>query len=275
MKCRFCDGQVFVGHQVCHLDILVDDSGVFLDNMPGGAEASIYESNTPFGPFRCCGCGAVYDELKDGQKETSGPIEGWKWPGDSPEDADIKGLIALTLIRERPCENEIWADNLFVLIEKEAFQESNSQFVSTETFVMQTLRSRVQTWLATPDGWRSNCCASRDYNWGDLINDLPSEHIQVFFTRDEAKDYDILDSVSVRVAQDELLAPDDVPASLVLVYRDGHTDILGVVVDFQDGSISSNNFFKETEVVEGYIQMADGSRLNCDPESDFQSIAEV
>ena len=204
MKCRFCDGQVFVGHQVCHLDILVDDSGAFLDNMPGGAEASIYESNTPFGPFQCCGCGAVYDELKDGQKETSGPIEGWKWPGDSPEDADIKGLIVLTMIRERPCENEIWADNLFVLIEKEAFQESNSQFVSTETFVMQTLRSRVQTWLATPDGWRSNCCASRDYNWGDLINDLPSEHIQVFFTRDEAKDYDILDSVSVRVAQDEL-----------------------------------------------------------------------
>lgn len=40
MKCRFCDGQVFVGHQVCHLDILVDDSGAFLDNMPGGAEAS-------------------------------------------------------------------------------------------------------------------------------------------------------------------------------------------------------------------------------------------
>ena len=63
MKCRFCDGQVFVGHQVCHLDILVDDSGAFLDNMPGGAEASIYESNTPFGPFQCCGCGAVYDAV--------------------------------------------------------------------------------------------------------------------------------------------------------------------------------------------------------------------
>ena len=61
----------------------------------------------------------------------------------------------------------------------------------------------------------------------------------------------------------------------MLVYRDGHTDILGVVVDFQDGSISSNNFFKETEVVEGYIQMADGSRLNCDPENDIRSIAEV
>ena len=30
MKCRFCDGQVFVGHQVCHLDILVDDSVYFL-----------------------------------------------------------------------------------------------------------------------------------------------------------------------------------------------------------------------------------------------------
>lgn len=113
---------------------------------------------------------------------------------------------------------------------------------------MQTLRSRVQTWLATPDGWRSNCCASRDYNWGDLINDLPSEHIQVFFTRDEAKDYDILDSVSVRVAQDELLAPDNVPASLVLVYRDGHTDILGVVVVFRTGASPPTTFSRKRKL---------------------------
>ena len=275
MKCRFCDGQVFVGHQVCHLDILVDDSGAFLDNMPGGTEASIYESDTPFGPFQCCSCGAVYDELKEGQEESSGPIEGWKWPGDSPEYADIKGLIALTLIRERPCENEIWANELFVLVEKAAFQESGTKFVSTEQFVMQTLRSRIQAWLATPDGWRNNCCASRDYNWGDLINGLPSEHIRVFFTIEEVKGYDLLDSVIVRVNQDELLAPDDVPASLVLVYKDGHTDTFDAVVDFQDGNIFCNNSFKETEVAEGYIQIANGSRLNCDPENAFLSIAEA
>ncbi len=59
MKCRFCNGERFVGHQVCHMDVLVDGSGAFLDNMPSGAAASIYESNTPFGPFQCCGCGAV------------------------------------------------------------------------------------------------------------------------------------------------------------------------------------------------------------------------
>lgn len=275
MKCRFCDGQVFVGHQVCHLDILVDDSGAFLDNMPGGAEASIYESDPPFGPFQCCGCGAVYDELKEGQEESSGPIEGWKWLGDGPEDADINGLIALTLIRERPCENEIWANELFVLIEKEAFQESSSKFVPAEKFVMQTLRSRIQAWLATPDGWRNNCCASRDYNWGDLINDLPSAPIRVFFTFEEVKGYDLLDSVSVRVDQDELLAPDDVPASLVLIYKDGHTDTFDAVVDFQDGNIFCNNSFKEAEVAEGYIQTANDSRLNCDPENAFLSIAEV
>lgn len=275
MKCKFCDGQVFVGHQVCHMDILVDDSGAFLDNMPSGAEASIYESDTPFGPFQCCGCGAVYDELKGGQEEVSGPIEGWKWPGAGPEDADINGIIALTLIRERPCENEIWANELFVLVEKAAFQESSSKFVSTEKFVMQTLRSRVQVWLATPDGWRDNCCASRDYNWGDLINDLPSEHICTFFTVKEVNSYDLLDGVSVRVNQDELLAPDAVPASLVLVYKDGHTDTFDAIVDFQNGDISCDDSFKEADVAEGYIQMPDGNRLYCDPENAFLSIAEV
>lgn len=124
----------------------------FLIICPAVPRHPIYESNTPFGPFQCCGCGAVYDELKDGQKETSGPIEGWKWPGDSPEDADIKGLIVLTMIRERPCENEIWADNLFVLVEKEAFQESNSQFVSTETFVMQIPAQSGPNLAGDPDG---------------------------------------------------------------------------------------------------------------------------
>lgn len=51
MKCRFCDGQVFVGHQVCHLDILVDDSGAFLDNMPGGAEHPSMKATHPLDHF--------------------------------------------------------------------------------------------------------------------------------------------------------------------------------------------------------------------------------
>ena len=275
MKCRFCNGERFVGHQVCHMDILVDGSGAFLDNMPSGAAASIYESNTPFGPFQCCGCGAVYGELEDGQIEESGPIEGWKWPEAGPDGMDATGLIALTLIRERPCEDEIWANDLFVLVEKKAFQQSTSHFEATEKFVMQTLRSRIQAWLSTPDGWKSSCCASRDFNWGDLINNLPSARIQVFFTREDAGGYVILDSACVRVSQDELLAPRDVPASLVLEYRDGGSRIYDAVVDFQDGAVYCSRQFNAAEVSAGYIQMADGSRLECDPENAFLCLSEA
>lgn len=78
MKCKFCGCEVFTGHQVCHMDVLVDgNTGCFLSNMRGGADAAIYEAGDPFGPFQCCGCGAEYDELAEDMPETGQPLAGW------------------------------------------------------------------------------------------------------------------------------------------------------------------------------------------------------
>ena len=79
MNCKYCGSERFVGHQIVRMDVLVcGASGNFLDNMPGGAEASIYDSETPYGPFQCCGCGAEYDELQEGTEPSSGPVKGWE-----------------------------------------------------------------------------------------------------------------------------------------------------------------------------------------------------
>ena len=73
MKCKICGGESFIAHQVCHMDVLVDEDGCFIDNVENG----IYDSARPFGPFTCTRCGAVYDEL-DEETMTDGPEENWE-----------------------------------------------------------------------------------------------------------------------------------------------------------------------------------------------------
>lgn len=77
MKCKFCGSDLFYGHQVCHMDILVDEDENYYDGVHEDLCYDIYDSNAPFGPFQCCGCGAEYDELTDGEP-FSEPIKGWK-----------------------------------------------------------------------------------------------------------------------------------------------------------------------------------------------------
>ena len=64
MKCKFCGGSEFVGHQRCYMDVLVDENGDFLANLSGGADANIYEAEQPYGPFVCRRCGAEYEYLR-------------------------------------------------------------------------------------------------------------------------------------------------------------------------------------------------------------------
>ena len=77
MKCMFCSGEIFSAHQVCRLDIKVDGENMFLGSLSGDTAADIYDSEKPYGPYRCQGCGAEYDVLRDGEIPTSGPIPGW------------------------------------------------------------------------------------------------------------------------------------------------------------------------------------------------------
>ena len=64
MVCKRCQNNRFIGHQIIRADVLVDESGDFVDNLPGGLEAHVYDSMHPYGPFTCTKCGAEYDVLE-------------------------------------------------------------------------------------------------------------------------------------------------------------------------------------------------------------------
>lgn len=80
MKCKHCGGEQFVGHQVVRMDVLVDENGNYIDAVtPDAPGNDIYDSEAAYGPFQCCGCGAEYDKLVEGEDFIDGPIEGWIW----------------------------------------------------------------------------------------------------------------------------------------------------------------------------------------------------
>lgn len=86
MKCEHCGGELFVAHQICRLDVLVDGTGQFVDGVHKDIALDIYDSEHPYGPYQCCGCGAEYDALEDGENSFSGPVEGWSWEQESSKD---------------------------------------------------------------------------------------------------------------------------------------------------------------------------------------------
>lgn len=59
--CPKCGGTRFFGHQVCRIDILVNEDNEFAGNLSGGAEANIYDSETPYGPYTCIKCNYEFD----------------------------------------------------------------------------------------------------------------------------------------------------------------------------------------------------------------------
>lgn len=82
MKCKHCGGEEFVGHQIVRMDVLVDGKGDYIDGVHKDISYDIYDSESSYGPFQCCGCGAEYDELADSEDSIDGPIEGWTWEED-------------------------------------------------------------------------------------------------------------------------------------------------------------------------------------------------
>ena len=69
-----CGCKDFIGHQAIHCDIVVDEDGVFTQNIPifddnnrpvsgtENLERNVYFAGKPFGPFTCMACGAEIDE---------------------------------------------------------------------------------------------------------------------------------------------------------------------------------------------------------------------
>lgn len=63
--CENCGCTEFYAHQRCTMDVKVDGNNNFLDTMPDDCAQSIYDAETPFGPYECIDCGAEYDYLEE------------------------------------------------------------------------------------------------------------------------------------------------------------------------------------------------------------------
>lgn len=61
MICK-CGNDSFFAHQLVRMDVIVDSSNQFMDNIKP-AETAIYDSETPYGPYTCTLCGKEYEEL--------------------------------------------------------------------------------------------------------------------------------------------------------------------------------------------------------------------
>ena len=104
MKCKHCGGEQFIAHQVCRMEILVDGEGDYIDGVHKDISLDIYDSEPAYGPFQCCGCGAEYDVLAEGEDSIDGPLDGWSWEEESEGSAKKDNLCF-------ECDSEFCAYN--------------------------------------------------------------------------------------------------------------------------------------------------------------------
>lgn len=64
-RCKKCGCPEFIAHQRIYTDIIVDGDNNFLKNNSLDDSVSIYEHESPYGPYECCLCGQEYDDLQD------------------------------------------------------------------------------------------------------------------------------------------------------------------------------------------------------------------
>lgn len=69
-RCPICSGTKFTGHQLVRTFVYVNEYGNYMEDLPGGIEANVYDSEKPYGPFECVGCGKEYDELPEEERVT-------------------------------------------------------------------------------------------------------------------------------------------------------------------------------------------------------------
>ena len=224
-----------------------------------GKMASIIANRTPKGLFLCSDGNLFYGCNSTGNgevlvKEFQTYKDCFQWLEN--ENQPICDCVEISLIRNRVCENEQWANVIHLVLKPDEDAEQWEDI----------LRSRIRDYLTTPEGWKENCFASQDYNWGDLINNLPAS----VATFDPPANARVVACQQLSVNQDELLAPEDVPASFVT--RKGETtNTYPCRVDFMDGTIYPNQcHFMEFD--EAYVCLKDNC-FPCDPEAEYMRLS--
>ena len=146
---------------------------------------------------------------------------------------DWSGFVQVSMIRNRFSEKEQWADTFYLALRKGEKAENEKE-------ALQLLRERIQAFLTTKQGWTANVKASLDYNWGDFISELPLESSGLVWEPFCSGKMKLFPTVTVRVDQDELLAPEEAKGILYLYGPDGGllATPWGVEINFQSGEIT-------------------------------------
>ena len=139
-------------------------------------------------------------------------------------------VVYYNIIRRRDCEHKIFTNTIVMVVPKGVPIEDPEEL----------LRERIRQYLATKAGWKANCIASQDYNWGDFMMDMSRPEYGLYFS-DEAKRMGapLRFYHDMQVNQDELLAPTDVPAKVVLKDSSGSKPpcTLDGTINFQTGEV--------------------------------------
>lgn len=79
MKCKCCGGDRFYARQMIRMDVICNENQGYERPLNRAEPMSdIYDASECYGPFQCLGCGAEYEELRDGAEPDEGPDKNWK-----------------------------------------------------------------------------------------------------------------------------------------------------------------------------------------------------
>lgn len=216
----------------------------------------------------------IHCNLTEAQR---GIIEGYlkEW-GCLREPDSSKVAIPANLVRIRECtlyENEVWCDNIFVLVDRETYEAKLScvdKQAALEELAEEQLRHAAKNFLATRKGWFEICRSNMDFNWGDLANCFPLEKEGIFTDPDDVYVYEKAPfTATLCVEQDELLAPTEVPATWYVRQVNGITAHEDAKVDMSEGMVDRTNRYATRHDDECWVVLPNGDKIPCDPESHF------
>lgn len=162
------------------------------------------------------------------------PTCGWNEnPGVIPGIGGMR-QVKIQLARHCDSESSTWVDDLYLVMDEPRFNAGGKSHWEDPATVKDELLKIVQSWLQTKQGWKANVMSCRGFNWGDLVNELPIEVQGATLAGAPNERMALNAEVSVTVDQDELLAPNAVPATLI--WKDG-TQAVDCLVDFQIGCV--------------------------------------
>jgi len=157
------------------------------------------------------------------------------------EKMSDKRQVLVNLVRRRPSERSVWVDSLYLTVDKSSFEAVGNARWNDPDFVLKKIRKMIDAWMQTKEGWLANCVSCHDFNWGDLVENLPLCDADTVLSGTNNINLGINARVDIEVDQDELLAPRAVPVD-VYKKNQGQEKLFGTaVVDFTDGTIYDLN----------------------------------